>query len=62
VGQVNRNLAHHETLKKILLVPDESTADDGTLTPTLKTRRRAIEVRYRKLIEELFEEFPRPKA
>ncbi len=62
VGEVNRNLARHETLKKILLVPDEFTADDGTLTPTLKTRRRAIEVRYRKLIGELYEEGHRPDA
>jgi long-chain acyl-CoA synthetase len=43
-------------LKKILLVPDEFNASDGTLTPTLKLRRRAIEARYRKQIDELYTE------
>src|ERR1035438_3824342 len=56
VGEVNRGLARYETLKKILLVPDEFTASDGTLTPTLKLRRRAIEARYRKQIDELYRE------
>jgi long-chain acyl-CoA synthetase len=56
VAEVNRGLARYETLKKILLVPDEFTANDGTLTPTLKLRRKAIEERYRKQIDELYEE------
>jgi long-chain acyl-CoA synthetase len=56
VGEVNRNLARYETLKKILLVPDEFTATDGTLTPTLKLRRRAIEERYRKQIDDLYKD------
>ena len=56
VAEVNRGLARFETLKKVLLVPDEFTAKDGLLTPTLKLRRRAIEERYRKQIDELYEE------
>jgi long-chain acyl-CoA synthetase len=56
VAEVNRGLARYETLKKVLLVPDEFTANDGTLTPTLKLRRKAIEERYRKQIDELYEE------
>ena len=56
VGQVNQNLARFETLKKVLLVPDEFTPDDGTLTPTLKLRRKAVEERYRKQIESVYEE------
>jgi len=56
VAEVNRGLARYETLKKVLLVPDEFTATDGTLTPTLKLRRKAIEERYRKQIDELYEE------
>jgi long-chain acyl-CoA synthetase len=56
VGEGNRGLARYETLKKILLVPDEFTASDGTLTPTLKLRRRAIEARYREQIDELYRE------
>jgi long-chain acyl-CoA synthetase len=56
VAEVNLGLARYEMLKKILLVPDEFNASDGTLTPTLKLRRRAIEARYRKQIDELYTE------
>jgi len=56
VGEVNRGLARFETLKKILLVPDEFSATDGTLTPTMKLRRKAIEERYRKQIDELYKD------
>ena len=56
VEEVNRSLARYETLKKVLLVPDEFTADDGALTPTLKLRRKTIEARYRKQIDDLYEE------
>ncbi len=56
VAEVNLGLARYETLKKVLLVPDEFTASDGTLTPTLKLRRRAIEERYRQQIDDLYKE------
>jgi long-chain acyl-CoA synthetase len=56
VAEVNRGLARYETLKKVLLVADEFTASDGTLTPTLKLRRKVIEERYRKQIDELYRE------
>lgn len=56
VSEVNLGLARFEQIKKVLLVPDEFTASDGTLTPTLKLRRRAIEARYRERIDELYNE------
>src|SRR5208283_301253 len=56
VGEVNRGLARFETLKKLLLVPDEFTAEDGALTPSLKLRRKVVEERYRKQIDELYAE------
>lgn len=56
VAEVNHALARYETLKKILLVADEFTANDGTLTPTFKLRRKAVEERYRKEIDELYTE------
>jgi long-chain acyl-CoA synthetase len=62
VGQVNRNLGRHEMLKKVLLVPHEFNSDDGTLTPTMKVRRRAIEERYSRQIAELYEERSRRNA
>jgi len=56
VEEVNQNLARFETLKRVLLVPDEFSADNGALTPTLKLRRRVIEDRYRRQIDELYAE------
>ena len=54
VEEVNQNLARFEKLKKVLLVPDEFTTTDGSLTPTLKLRRKVIEERYRQQIEDLY--------
>jgi long-chain acyl-CoA synthetase len=59
VGQVNRHLGRHEMLKKVLLVPHEFSPNDGTLTPTMKIRRKVIEERYSRQIAELYEERPR---
>jgi long-chain acyl-CoA synthetase len=54
VEEVNKNLARFEKLKRVLLVPDEFTADNGALTPTMKLRRRVIEERYRSQIDKLY--------
>jgi long-chain acyl-CoA synthetase len=54
VEEVNQNLARFEKLKRVLLVPDEFSPDNGTLTPTMKLRRRVIEDRYRTQIDELY--------
>jgi long-chain acyl-CoA synthetase len=54
VEGINANLARYEKLKRVLLVPDEFTPENGILTPTLKLRRRVVEERYRKLIDELY--------
>jgi len=54
VGTINQNLARFEKLKRVMLVPDEFTADNGALTPTMKLRRRVIEDRYKKQIDDLY--------
>jgi long-chain acyl-CoA synthetase len=54
VEEVNQNLARFEKLKRVLLVADEFTAENGALTPTLKLRRRVVEERYRSQIEEVY--------
>jgi long-chain acyl-CoA synthetase len=51
---VNKNLARFEKLKRVLLVADEFTADNGALTPTMKLRRRVIEDRYSVQIDDLY--------
>ncbi|MGA7660556.1 MAG: long-chain fatty acid--CoA ligase [Candidatus Sulfotelmatobacter sp.] len=54
VEEINKSLARFEKLKRVLLVPDEFTADNGALTPTLKLRRRVVEDRYRRQIDDLY--------
>jgi long-chain acyl-CoA synthetase len=54
IGELNEKLARFERLKRVLLVPEEFSAADGTLTHTMKVRRRGIEDRYRILIDEMY--------
>jgi len=54
VEAVNQNLARFEKLKRVMLVADEFTIANGALTPTMKLRRRVIEDRYRRQIDELY--------
>jgi long-chain acyl-CoA synthetase len=59
VEDLNRKLAHFETIKKILVVPDEFTIATGEITPTLKLKRRVIEAKYKEQIDALYQE-PHP--
>jgi long-chain acyl-CoA synthetase len=54
VEAVNQRLARFEKLKRVIVVPDEFTVENGALTPSLKLRRRVVEERYRKQIDELY--------
>jgi long-chain acyl-CoA synthetase len=55
VADANQELAQFETLKKVLLVPDDFTVDKGEVTPTLKLKRRVIEQKYKKQIDAMYE-------
>jgi long-chain acyl-CoA synthetase len=59
VEDLNKKLAHFETIKKILIVPDEFTVAGGEITPTLKLKRRVIEAKYKQQIDQLYQE-PHP--
>jgi long-chain acyl-CoA synthetase len=54
IEELNQNLARFEKLKRVLVVPEELSAADGTLTHTFKVRRRGIEERYKTLIDEMY--------
>src|SRR5262249_39807065 len=54
VQDANQNLARFEKLKRAILLPDEFTPQDGMLTHSMKVRRRAVEERYRSLIDEVY--------
>jgi long-chain acyl-CoA synthetase len=54
IEELNQNLARFERLKRVLVISEEFSAADGTLTHTMKVRRRGIEDRYRTLIDEMY--------
>jgi long-chain acyl-CoA synthetase len=54
IEDLNQNLARFERLKRVLVVPEELSAADGTLTHTFKVRRRGIEDRYRTQIDDMY--------
>jgi len=56
VEELNNNLAQYEKLKKVLVVPDEPSIADGTLTPSMKLRRRHLADRYKREIDALYAE------
>jgi long-chain acyl-CoA synthetase len=56
VEELNQNLAQFEKLKKVLVVSDELSIADGTLTPSMKLRRRNLTDRYKKEIDALYAE------
>jgi long-chain acyl-CoA synthetase len=56
VEEINHNLAQYEKLKRVLVVPDELSIADGTMTPSMKLRRRNLTERYKKEIDALYAE------
>ena len=54
VSEVNGSLANFETLKRFRVVPEEWTVESGELTPSMKLKRRAINARYKSLIDALY--------
>jgi long-chain acyl-CoA synthetase len=54
VSQINESLAQFEKLKEFRLISEELSASEGTLTASLKLRRRAIEDRFKKEIEDIY--------
>jgi long-chain acyl-CoA synthetase len=54
VDKVNVGLANYESMKRMSVVPEEWTVEDGTLTPSMKLKRRVVEKRYVKEIGEFY--------
>ncbi len=54
VDRANQGLGHHETIKKLAIVPDEWTPESGELTPSMKLKRRVINEKYRGRINAIY--------
>jgi long-chain acyl-CoA synthetase len=56
VADLNGNLARFEQLKKVILIAEEFSPENGALTASMKLRRRVVEERYRTEIEKMYAE------
>src|SRR5260370_28007316 len=54
VKRLTAHLAQWETIKRFALLPEDFTFDNGSLTFTLKLKRRVVEQKYRDVIDNLY--------
>jgi long-chain acyl-CoA synthetase len=50
----NSDKPHHEQIRAFAILSSDLTVEDGSITPTLKVKRRILESRYRDLIESMY--------
>ena len=55
VAKANAQLAPYETVTRFKVLPEDFAIDNELLTPTLKVKRRAVESKFRALIDSLYE-------
>jgi len=55
IERVNKQLARVETIKKFRLIEQLLTAEDEELTPTMKLKRAFVNVKYKSLIDGMYE-------
>jgi long-chain acyl-CoA synthetase len=62
IDALNRELASFETIKRFRLVSREFTEANGELTPSQKIKRRVVQQRYQRLIDEMYSAPRLPEA
>jgi len=60
IQEATRHIAGYERIKRFTLMPGEFSLEGGELTPTLKVKRRAVEQKYRALIDAMYAVGPGP--
>jgi long-chain acyl-CoA synthetase len=61
VSRLTTHLATYETIKRFALLPDDFTFDGGSLTFTMKLKRRVVETQYHDLIDKLYADVTEPR-
>jgi long-chain acyl-CoA synthetase len=61
IKRLTVHLAQYETIKRFALLPDDFTFDNGSLTFTLKLKRRVVEQQYAAVIESLYADVAEPR-
>jgi long-chain acyl-CoA synthetase len=54
IDAYNREKPHHEQIRAFAILSSDLTIEDGSITPTLKVKRRILESRYQDLIESMY--------
>jgi len=54
VAALTSDLADYERVRRVALLPEEFSIDNGELTPTLKVKRRVIDDKFGELIDDLY--------
>ncbi len=61
VNRLTTHLAQWETIKRFALLPEDFTFDNGSLTFTMKLKRRVVEQKYREKIDRLYADVAEPR-
>lgn len=48
---INEELPSYETIKKIAILPEDMTVENGQLTPSMKVKRRVVEDTYKDILD-----------
>ena len=54
IQDLNKGLASYESIKNFAILPKDLTLDAGDLTPSLKVKRKAVETKYKDMIETFY--------
>lgn len=61
VKRLTIHLAQYENIKRFALLPDDFTFDNGSLTFTLKLKRRVVEQQFATVIDSLYADVAEPR-
>ena len=56
IQEKNKSLASYETLKKVVIAPNEFSVDSGEMTASLKVKRKVVTDNYRAQLDALYED------
>ena len=61
VRRLTAHLAQYESIKRIAVLPEDFSFDGGSLTFTMKLKRRVVETQYHDVIEQLYADVSEPR-
>jgi len=62
VSRLTAHLAQYESIKRFALLPDDFSFDNGSLTFTMKLKRRVVEKKYQDVIDKLYADVVEPRT